>query len=226
MGSRDNWIIPFTGQEEGLNYVQLADGIRVYDVRHIIEQTYVESQTDKTDYAVHHATGLYTGTTIQADLAYIRGIDAFHKAPPPQGRGWPGFGYHRMINPHTGRTYLVASSATVRAHVANMNHLLIGYCFMSGWDTQRPPEIGMKALINATQWETDMRGGPMGIHPHKFYQNDNVCPGGWAQINSWNGTLIQPKPVAPPPPPPDNKAEIRTRLQQIRNLTNEVDQLL
>lgn len=199
MASADNWPLNFTGVEFGYPFVDIGDGVRVFDVRGRYSDHFDGgSGTEKIGFAVHHAVGGLGSGSLEGDLAVVDGIHAFHVTPESQGRGWPGIGYHRIIGAGK-RVYMVGSSASVRAHVANLNHLWIGVCFLGTWTNSRPDEDRMTAFKRLVQWETDQRGMPMQLAPHKrLNPGTTACPGGWAAIDAWQGTTLQPMALAPP----------------------------
>jgi hypothetical protein len=217
----DNWPFNPTGSEAGMDYLEVS-GVRVYDARSLVPLAqYTDGGVEKTGYTVHHDAVPFGELTIGDEVARIQAIDQYHR----NHNGWPGIGYHRVIAP-SGRTYLVGSSSTQRAHVAGLNHLWIGYCLLGDWTDLRPPEEQMHALRVVTQWETDMRGVPMEIAPHKRVNlGSTACPGGWAAVDAWAGLMLQPgAPVVPPLPPAQPHPPIDPRIVHARDLlTDAID---
>jgi hypothetical protein len=79
----------------------------------------------------------------------------------------------------------------------------------------------MHAFRTALQWETDQRGVPMSIAPHKRLNTGTVCPGAWAEVDAWSGLTLQPAAAVPPYEPDgyargfeDGRAD---RLREIRD---------
>lgn len=72
-----------------------------------------------------HCSGAEEGT--------FEGIRAYHKAPPPEGKGWDDIGYHYVVDKegvvHPGR-----SDSTVGAHCQNHNEDSLGICAIGLWD--------------------------------------------------------------------------------------------
>lgn len=201
MASADNWALNYSGSERGYPFVDIGDGVRVFDVRGRWSDGYGEgSGTEKIGFAVHHAVGGLGAGTVEGDLSIIDEIHAYHVSPEPRGRGWPGIGYHRIIGAGK-RVYLIGNSSGVRAHVANLNHLWIGVCFLGTWTDTRPDEDRMTAFKRFVQWETDQRGMPMQLAPHKRLNlGSTACPGSWAAQDAWLGTNLQPMALTPPTP--------------------------
>jgi hypothetical protein len=202
MASADNWPLHYSGSEHSYPYVDIGDGVRLFDVRGRWSDGFGEgSGTEKIGFAVHHAVGGLGSGTLESDLAIM---DAIHNSHTVE-RGWEGIGYHRIIGAGK-RAYLIGPSASVRAHVANLNHLWIGVCFLGTWTDSRPDEDRMTAFKRLVQWETDQRGMPMQLAPHKRLNlGSTACPGGWARQDAWLGTSLQPMALAPPvfePPVP------------------------
>jgi N-acetylmuramoyl-L-alanine amidase-like protein len=214
MSDHDQW--PFTpiGTEEGLAFVEVS-GVRIYDARQLVPLAqYQDGIIEKMGYAVHHDAVAFTGFSIAEEVGRIQVIDNYHR----NHNGWPGIGYHRIIAP-SGRVYLVGSSSTQRAHVLNLNHLWIGYCFLGDWTAGRPPEPAMLALRTALQWETNQRGMSMQMRPHKALTAGTQCPGGWAAPDAWAGVVLNPQHPTPPLPGPPT---VDPRLIRARDLINEV----
>jgi len=179
------------GTEQGLPYIEIAPGVRLYDVRGRYSDTFGASRTEKIGYTIHHDAIPMVAGGIDGDLARLNAIHRYHT----QSNGWGGIGYHRVISP-AGRTYLIGGSGTQRAHVAGLNHLWIGYCFMGDWSNSRPPEAAMHALRTMIQWETDQRGVGMYMRPHKALNlGATVCPGGWAATDAWESIVLRPSEV-------------------------------
>lgn len=199
MTAADEWTLPVDGADEGIAFTELGAGVRLYDVRGRWSDSFdAGSGTEKTGYAVHHSVSPVGDGSLQGDLAQIGAIHDYHT----QHHGWPGIGYHRVIGAGR-RIYLIANSATVRAHVANLNHLWIGWCLLGDWSNERPDEDRMEALRRGTQWETDQRQRPMQLAPHKRVNaGSTACPGGWASQDAWAGVILQPGTQQPAPDPP------------------------
>ena len=204
-----------------MDYLEVS-GVRIYDARSLVPLAqYADGAEDKTGYTVHHDAVPFGKLTIGDEIARIQAIDEYHR----NHNQWPGIGYHRVIAP-SGRTYLVGSSSTVRAHVEGLNHLWIGYCLLGDWTTLRPPDEQMHALRVVTQWETDRRGIPMEIAPHKRVNPGTACPGGWAAVDAWQGVVLQPGAPTPIPPPPvtPQPFPLDPRFKQARDLlTDAID---
>ena len=197
MTATDDWNFPAVGSEAGINYADLGDGVKMFDVRGAWSDGFgTGGPVEKIGYTAHHSvTGVGDGS-LAGDLALIQAIHAYHV----NNNGWPGIGYHRVIGSGR-RLYFISSSDKQRAHVANLNHQWIGWCFLGDWSHQRPDEDRMAAFKRGLQWETDQRGVPMLLAPHKRLTPGTECPGGWAPVDAWQGLVLQPAPPAPPPIP-------------------------
>ena len=200
----DNWGLRIDG-EEGVSwgvalallpYSDIAGGTRIYDVRHLFSDSFGPTNgVEKIGYAIHHDAAVmadedknFNGTTMDEELDRIKVIHRTHVVD----NGWGGIGYHRIIAP-SGRVYLTGSSASQRAHAAALNHLWIGYCFMGDWSNGRPPEPAMASLRATLQWETNQRGVPMQMAPHKRLTPGTSCPGGWAKVDAWQTLTLTPR---------------------------------
>ena len=217
----DNWSFP--KQEAGLNFAELPEGVRVYDLRGRYSDGFGVNPTAKIGYAVHHAGPPHAvgDGTLTGDLRVIDGIHAFHTGPERQ---WAGIGYHRIIGSGR-RIFLVGDSDTQRAHVALLNHQWIGWCILGNWETSRPDEDRIRALIVGTQWETNQRGLVMALAPHKrLNPGTTACPGGWASMSSWDGLQLTPQadpaPTPPPAPGPDPFQRGRREVNDARDLVD------
>lgn len=208
MGTADNWSLNYDGEEQGVPFTEIGQGVRLYDVRSRFSDAFGETRGEKIGYAIHHdATVMadedknFNGTTIDEELDRLGVIHRHHTV----NNGWGGIGYHRVIG-LSGRVYLTGSSNTQRAHVEALNHKWIGYCFMGDWSNGRPSEPAMHALRTALQWETDQRGVPMQMAPHKRLTPGTACPGGWADVTAWAGLTLTP---STPVPTVDVEAALR-----------------
>lgn len=125
--------------------------------------------------AIHHATGPMPPTTSAGEVAYIRGIEAYHLQV-----GYGLFGYNAMSFP-SGRVYAFRQCMGQRAHVGGQNHRYGGICMAGGYATFPPPA----ALVEATaRWVRAMRNvhGEIPIFGHGTItagtQWASDCPGG------------------------------------------------
>ena len=85
---------------------------------------------------LHHSAGPRSQTVEQ--------IDAFHRAPEPNGRGWPGIGYHFVVR--HGHVHWVGDLATERAHTWGRNADSIGICITGSYDEGRPADEDVTAV--------------------------------------------------------------------------------
>lgn len=198
MTATDDWSLPIDGQEAGLNFSDLGDGVRLFDTRGAWSDGFgTGGPVEKIGYAVHHAVGSLGDGSLGSDLALISAIHAHHT----NTNGWAGIGYHRIIGSGR-RIYYISSSAMQRAHVLNLNHQWIGWCFLGTWTFQRPDDDRMVAFRRGIQWETDQRQQSMLLAPHKRLVPGTECPGSWAPVHSWQDLVIQPSPPVVPIPDP------------------------
>lgn len=213
----DNWPLRIDGTERvtwqgaeiAIPYCEYAPDLRAYDVRTLFpdDEAWIAT-VEKRGYAVHHDAGPladadknFNGTTLDESLDRLDIIWRDHRE-----KGWNGIGYHRLIDP-AGRVFLTGSSATHRAHAkgwdyttgTTLNHTWLGVCFMGDWSGGRPPETAMRAFRAFLQWETNQRGVPMLLRPHKNLQPGTECPGGWAANDAWADVVLRP--AAPPSSP-------------------------
>jgi len=221
----DEWQFTPDGSEEGMAFKNLPNGVRIFDARHLWSDGFGGgSPLEKIGYAVHHAVTELGNGTIRGDLAIIGAIHAWHTGTP--GNGWPGIGYHRIIG--TGkRIYMVGASSSVRAHVSNLNHKWIGWCFLGNWANGRPPADMIEAFTVGTQWETDQRGVEMQLAPHKRLEAAGTeCPGSWAFVDSWKDITLKPKSALPAPPPqPPTKTHKQKVVDQLNIVQAEANRL-
>ena len=213
----DNWVFNAAGEQAGLPYLDVQN-VRIFDARSLVPLAqYADGTFEKIGYTVHHDVVPFDKLTFKDELERIQAIDTYHR----NHNGWPGIGYHRVIAP-SGRVYLVGGSATQRAHIAELNHLWIGYCLLGDWTNARPPEAQMNALIVATQWETNMRGVDMLVAPHKRLTNTE-CPGSWAAKDAWATTVLKPTNQIPLMLPQASvKQQLVTKLQEAEALARQL----
>lgn len=194
----DEWAFVPDGSEGGFDYMDAGDGVRVFDVRSQWSDGFPDSgPIEKVGYAVHHAAFAAGSGSLESDLSLIGAIHSYHT----ETNGWAGIGYHRIIGGGR-RVYMVGGSASQRAHVQGLNHQYIGWCFLGDWTLQRPDEDRVAALRVGLSWETDRRGVPMVIAPHKRLNEGTLCPGGWTVRESWAGLVLRPGVSQPSPPAP------------------------
>ncbi len=105
---------------------------------------------DLVDQLPHHATKRYSTRPLSAITALAihhsgspkeftpQAIAAYHVADPPQGRGWPGIGYHFYISSN-GTIYQTNRLETTSYHVGNNNRYAVGICFNGEFNGQRLP---------------------------------------------------------------------------------------
>jgi len=79
---------------------------------------------------IHHSVTNPTNNT-KSDIDYIHQI---HK-----NRGWGSIGYHFCIG-KDGMVYYVGDISTMRANVANKNHLVIGVCLVGDFTKSNPTD--------------------------------------------------------------------------------------
>lgn len=153
----------------------------------------------KIGWAVHHsATQTETDPprSVADELAVIERIDRFHK----EDRGWSmGFGYHVAVF-DSGRAYRVGKSRTVRAHVANLNHLYDGLCIIGTYEPDYSPSteaLDTAAAIIAGSG-LPFSGGHRDVMAAHGRPNYTTCPGGW-DLSLLTRRLERAAPEAPPP---------------------------
>jgi hypothetical protein len=152
---------------------------------------YVDSR--KMPYiALHYSTGL-PGPVSPWNIA------DFHAKPVAQGgRGWPGIGYHFVID--EGLVYYVGSVDTQRAHIANRNDEALGVCFTGIYDKSLPAMPDVEACKLLTAGLDEFYEHKKEIHGHNWFMpaGHTACPGRIVEIiPSLRAATPPPAPVAP-----------------------------
>lgn len=203
---------------QGLRWAFVHEiGNQILDIRRMFpdQQVWANTLRHKEGFAIHHDAVAFSGedldfngSTLDESLERIRIIYDFHR-----NKGWNGIGYHYLIDPE-GRIFLAGNEDTHRAHVSggyingvSHNDRLVGICFLGNYADRegpdgrpiaplldRPTPQAIKSMIWLTQEVTDTLNRPMTIHPHKYYQN-KACPGTWANVDAWDGLVLEPKEV-------------------------------
>jgi hypothetical protein len=127
--------------EKLVQTLQAKLGSRFKDVRSTMPKgvgTFAGVDSSKMKYiALHYSTGL------PGPVSPL-GIARDHVKPVAQGgRGWPGVGYHFIID--EGIAHYVGSVDTQRAHVAARNDEALGICFTGLYDTTLPTSADTEA---------------------------------------------------------------------------------
>lgn len=85
----------------------------------------------------------------------IESIRRFHKAPPPEGRGWSDIGYHAVIQPD-GSTQNGRGLNEVGAHCSGENHDSIGICLIGKDKFTLEQLISLKSLVDTIRRTYDI----------------------------------------------------------------------
>ncbi len=133
-----------------------------------------------THLAIHHSAA-------PANIAPEK-IAAYHV-----GKGWPGIGYHFLVEPD-GAIFQVNRLETVAYHVYKQNAYTVGICtegsFVGGL-IPTPKQI--EALGNLVAWLTQKLNIPLKqVWGHKEYpENATACPGDdWLKGKKWKDMMI------------------------------------
>lgn len=129
------------------------------------------------------------------------GIARFHVDPVSKGgRGWPGIGYHFVID--EGTAYYVGHVDTQRAHVAGRNDEALGICWTGTYNTELPsaPDIEAGKLLIAGLDEFYQHKKKLEGH-NQMLPGHTLCPG---RIVELIPILRQAAPIPPKPLPTPN----------------------
>ncbi len=141
--------------------------------------------------ALHYSTGL-PGPVSPKNIA------EYHAKPEARGgRGWPGIGYHFVID--EGTAYYVGSVDTQRAHVANRNDEALGICFTGLYDASLPSAADTEVAKLLIAGLDEFYGHKKQLLSHKQMMppGHTLCPG---RIVELIPTLRAPVPVPTPAP--------------------------
>lgn len=184
--------VPMT--DKLVSILQAKLGSRFKDVRGDMPKgagfyAYADSRK-MPDIALHYSASAAGPTT-------PLGIAKFHTSPAPAGRGWPGIGYHFVID--DGTCYYVGSVDTQRAHVEGRNDTALGVCWTGTYETTLPgadhAEIGRLLVAGLDEFyghQKKLRGHNQILPGH------TLCPGRIVELIP----LLRAPVVIPPKPTP------------------------
>lgn len=159
--------------------------------------------------ALHYSTGLPGPVSPE-------GIAKFHTDLPPDGRGWPGIGYHFVID--EGVAYYVGSVDTQRAHIAQRNNEALGICWTGTYDSSLPAARDVAAGRDLILGLDEFYGHQKEIHGHNWFMQPGytACPGRIVEI-------IPELRKAPTPPPAPTPKPNRAPLPEDEELTSQTE---
>lgn len=115
---------------------------------------------------IHHSLTLSTAPGSNAQ-AYAK----YHV----ENRGWPGIGYHFVIDPD-GTINETNKLTTVCYHVVNNNTPSVGICLSGNFDVEKPKQAQIIALVGLIRMINREVGRKLEITEHNDFQNKS-CPG-------------------------------------------------
>lgn len=165
--------------------------MNTFDVRAEFQGAYTQRRT-RTDYiVVHHAADHYGALRGIDD---VRAIKRWHTNAPPNGRGWPGIAYHRVLAEEYQlgpiAHYICSDPDTLRYHVAGQNERCVGVCCATDFGNSLPEQKWIDALA-AVLVDLKRRYPTAQIVGHRDIAlpgYETSCPGGrWA---AWKPGLL------------------------------------
>lgn len=105
------------------------------------------------DVCIHHTAGPFTSLSRTAEIAKVRGIQAFHMTSPtasPPGRGFADIAYNDLVAP-SGRVYVGRGPGVKGGHLFDpLNYDWYGICFIGQYAStypspQKPTDEAMAA---------------------------------------------------------------------------------
>ena len=216
--------VEFNGRRHAVKRYIHSDVLDIYVVQPFFpdkELWETPRSRQKTGIVVHHDAG-GAPATFTGELQQLQVIYEMHVA-----NGWNGIGYHYLIAP-SGRVWHTGHLGTHRAHTkgldpyaepsGKLNETKIGICFMGNYADgkglngstvdplgDRPSDAAVAAFKDLVQLCADIFNAPMDVRPHKYWAartgEPTLCPGDWAPLDAWDGTVITPSRPAPAPEP-------------------------
>lgn len=127
-------------------------------------------------FVLHHSA-----TTSGDPWAYAR----YHV----EERGWPGIGYHFVIQPD-GTVYQTNELTTLSYHTEGQNTRSVGICLTGSYDNSQPPPAQYSALISLLRHLGDLLGQKPIYGHHSF--SPKSCPGNAIDVaaiqsEAWGG---------------------------------------
>jgi N-acetyl-anhydromuramyl-L-alanine amidase AmpD len=98
-----------------------------------------------------------------------------------ENRGWPGIGYHFVIQPN-GDIFQTNELKTVSNHVQNANTKSIGICLSGNFDVEQPTEAAYNAAVWLVKVLSTQLSRELEIKAHNEYAPKS-CPGAAIDIN-------------------------------------------
>lgn len=92
-----------------------------------------------------------------------------------QSNGWPGIGYHYVID-KDGTINQTNELTTVSYHVTNNNARSVGICLTGNYDTQTPPAVQIEAAIRLIRMLNAQLSKKLQVRGHGELQS-KACPG-------------------------------------------------
>src|SRR3990167_9494124 len=141
---------------------------------------------------IHHtgAAAPAFDATMKEEIDYIKAIDRLHRANP---NIVIGFAYHG-ITMKSGRSFLTGNPDGQRAHIANMNDKLRGWCVAGDLTNEMPTEGVLRAHARLIKFG----GGGVGlpVKGHSEWGTATACPG---TLNGFDWSpYLEPGPTPPP----------------------------
>lgn len=97
-----------------------------------------------------------------------------------QERGWPGIGYHFVIQTD-GKIYQTNELTTVSYHATGVNNVSVGICLVGDYDDTTPPPRQYSALIGLLRHLRNLIGQKP-IYGHNQFSSKS-CPGALVDVN-------------------------------------------
>ena len=127
------------------------------------DKFYASRTLDKIKQIVIHHSLTTTGTAASFARYHI------------EARGWPGIGYHIVID-KKGQIFLTNYFKTVSYHVDNANTKSLGICLVGNYDEEQPPQIQIDALRYILQETKKSLPQKLDLVRHHDFSQKS-CPG-------------------------------------------------
>ncbi|HEY1011149.1 MAG TPA: N-acetylmuramoyl-L-alanine amidase [Herpetosiphonaceae bacterium] len=179
--------------------------LQQFDVQDEFQGGFWEPRTETTHIVVHHAAALYPQ---QRGIEDVRSVADYHV----KTRGWSGIGYHIALAEITqggaiGR-YNLSRLNTQRAHIAMLNHRMVGVSCLTNFDAhpgKLPIQKWLDALVETLRELVKLypKARIVGHRDVALPGYETICPGSrWAD---WKPGLLKavgsPAAALPAPAP-------------------------
>ena len=172
--------------EPPIEQIEIADIVDSLP-KHATKRYRSRAIKDITHLVIHH--------TVSPPDRPISGIAAFHV----NTRGWPGIGYHYVIN-DLGEIYQTNYLDTISYQTGGQNHYSVGIALQGNFQKESPPQKQIDATAKLVEHLRGEVPTITDVEPHRGMPGQSTaCPGNTWQDWFWQiSGVVEPQPPEPP----------------------------